>query len=163
MSLAFLYHLPQHTAFAVLQPLLAESKEQMEETIALRVWLRKDKKIRSLKPESNLVILLRCLVCSCGICSRIKSPSTFGQQGQMLGMCQFLCSWELHFPLLELSGRGEIQKNPSPSPILSWLQTRWELTGITEDILLDGATWAMSLLISQKLEKRKRDERELQG
>lgn len=37
MSLAFLYHLPQHTAFAVLQPLLAESREQMGETIALCV------------------------------------------------------------------------------------------------------------------------------
>lgn len=61
MSLAFMCHLPQCKACTVLQPLLAESGEQMGETIAFCISLRKDKRIRSLCPKSNLAIQLRHL------------------------------------------------------------------------------------------------------
>lgn len=92
-----------------------------------------------------------------------KAQAPLISMDKCLGRASF-CAAESS-TLLELSGRGEIQKNPSlPSPILSWLQARWELTGVMEDVLLDGATWtAWPLLISQKLEKRKRDERNCRG
>lgn len=48
-------------ACAVLQPLLAENGAQMGETIAFCISLRKDKRIRSLCPKSNLAMRLRRL------------------------------------------------------------------------------------------------------
>lgn len=89
MSLVFLHHLPQHTAFAVLQPLLAESREQMGETIALCVRLRQDKRIRSLERESSLVILLHHLVRSCGNRSGTKSQASLVSMAKYLGHASF--------------------------------------------------------------------------